>query len=354
MTKHTEEQWVGLDVSDRETTYVVLDKEGTVVSRGKVATAAPALARAFRSFARSVMVLEAGTHSPWLSRVLKGEGHRVIVANPRQVQLIARGRRKSDREDAETLARLARADERMLFAIQHRGERAQVALDLVRARDHLVGQRTATINHVRATVKAHGRRLPSCSAEVFPRKAVAALGEELSVALGPLLEEVAELTAKIRAYDRKVELLSAKEYPETGLLKQVVGVGPLTALTYVLVLEEQGRFKKSRQVGSYLGLAPRLRESGEQRPQPRISKAGDVYLRKLLVQCAHYILGPFGKASALREWGLKLAGEGNGARKKRALIAVARKLAVLMHRLWVTGEVYEPFPGGGLSRSPLE
>jgi transposase len=336
MNKHSEQRWVGLDVSDQSIEWVAVDEEGAVVDGGRFKTSAVAAEKWGREFSRSVMAIEAGTHSPWLSRVLGGLGHRVVVANPRAVQLISRGPRKSDRIDAENLARLARVDEQLLHPIVHRGERAQAHLDLVRARAHLVDQRTATINYIRATVKNHGQRLVSCDAGSFARKAAVGLPAELRLAW---------LTAAIRAYVREVRRLCKVEYPETGVLLQVQGVGELTALTFVLVVEDCGRFKTSRQVGAYVGLAPRLHESGERRPQQRISKAGDAYLRRVLIQCAHYILGPFGKPSALRTWGLKLAGEGDGARKKRALVAVARKLAVLLHHLWQTGEVYEAFPG---------
>jgi len=339
------ERAVGLDVSDRESTYVVVDAAGEVAEAGKVATTAPALEKEFRRLGQGVVALEVGPHSPWISRLLQKLGHEVVVANPRQVQLIAKGKRKNDRADAEILARLARADRMLLAPVQHRGQEAQEQLALIHARAHLVEARTATINHVRATVKAVGGRLPSCSAAAFAEKVREELPEGLRAALGPLLETVAEQTVRIRAYDRAVERLAQERYPETGALRQVPGVGTLTALTYVLTLEDRGRFAKSRQVGAYLGLVPRQRESGESKPQLHITRAGDVYLRKLLVQCAHYIMGPFGPATALRRFGERLAGSGNGARKKRALVAVARKLAVLLHRLWVTGEVYEPWHG---------
>lgn len=165
---------------------------------------------------------------------------------------------------------------------------------------------------------------------------------ELVSALGPVLETIAELTVRIRAYDRELERLCAQQYPETQRLRQVAGVGALTALAYVLVLEDPTRFARSRAVGPYLGLRPKRAESGQARPQLRISKGGDVLLRKLLVQSAHYVLGPFGPDTDLRRWGQRLAARGGKNAKKRAVIAVARKLAVLLHRLWMSGAKYEP------------
>jgi len=339
----TMKETVGLDLGDKESTFVILGKEGDVRETGKVATSCPGLRKRFGRMEGALIALEVGTHSGWVSRQLRQMGHEVIVANPRQLSLITRSLKKNDRNDAETLARLARADIGLLSPVEQRGERAQEHLAIVQARARLVEARTALVNHVRGTVKAHGERLPSCSAAAFARKAEEGIPQGLRVALLPLLEAIGWHTLQIQRYDREVERLGKEEYPESGALRQVVGVGALTALTYVLTLEEKGRFAKSRQVGAYLGLVPRQQQSGERNPQLRITHAGDRYLRTLLVQCAHYIIGPFGKDCRLRAWGLKLAGEGSGNQKKRALAAVARKLAVLLHRLWVNGEVYEPF-----------
>ena len=337
---------VGLDLGDKESTYAVLDADGEVSARGKVATTAPALEKLVRRLGQAKVVMEVGTHSPWVSRFLKEKGLTVVVANPRQLALISRSARKNDRNDAELLARLGRMDERLLSPVEHRGQEAQEHLAIIQARAQLVAQRSALVNHVRGTVKAHGERLPSSvSANAFARKMAELIPQGLRAALLPILVLIEQQTETIHHYDGEVARLAKEVYPETGALRQVVGVGGLTALAYVLTLQEKGRFKRSRQVGAYLGLVPRQQESGERRPELHVTKAGDSYLRTLLVQCAHYILGPFGPDTKLRRWGLKLAGEGSTARKKRALIAVARKLAVLLHRLWVSGEVYEPFYG---------
>ena len=160
-------------------------------------------------------------------------------------------------------------------------------------------------------------------------------------ALLPLVEAIGELTVRIAAAGREVEAL-CEAHPETAALRQVSGVGPITALTFVLTIENPGRFPQNREVGAYLGLVPRQRDSGERAPQLGIGKSGDAGLRRLLVQAAHYILGPFGPDSDLRRWGERYAGTGAGNAKKRAVVAVARRLAVLLLALWKTGEVYEP------------
>jgi transposase len=164
----------------------------------------------------------------------------------------------------------------------------------------------------------------------------------LRPALEPLLETIASMTERIREYDRELQTLASELYPETKLLQQVHGVGTLTALAFVLTLEDPSRFATSRVVGAYLGLVPGKDQSGERDPQKGISKRGNGLLRKLLVGSAHRILGPFGEDSDLRRHGLKIAERGGKNAKKRAVVAVARKLSVLLHRLWVGGEVYEP------------
>jgi transposase len=206
----------------------------------------------------------------------------------------------------------------------------------------LVDCRTQLVNHVRGAVKSFGARLPKCPARSFHKRAQEHVPEALSPALGPILEQIGSLTERIRDYDRKLETISKESYPETDLLRQVEGIGPLTALAFVLTLEDPYRFERSRSVGAYLGLVPARDQSGDRDPQKRISKEGDEMLRKLLVGSAHYILGPFGSDSDLRRHGQKIATRGGKNAKKRAAVAVARKLSVLLHRLWVTGELYDP------------
>jgi transposase len=332
----------GLDVSDRYTYVCVLNAGGQVVDEGRVPTTAEALRRRFGGLPRMRLVLETGTHSPWIGRLLEEGGHEVLVANARRLRLIAESDSKSDRTDAETLARLGRLDPALLKPIRHRGAAAQRDLAVIRARDALVQARTQLVNHVRGAVKGVGGRVPKCSTESFPTRGRVAIPEALRPALTPLLDVIATLTQEVRRYDHQVEALATTRYPETAALQQVPGVGALTSLSYVLTLEDPARFPKSRAVASYLGLRPKQRDSGERAPALRITKAGDAFVRRLLVGSAHYILGPFGPDTDLRRWGLTLAARGGKNAKKRAVIAVARKLAVLLHRLWVTGAVYEP------------
>ncbi len=333
---------IGMDLGDRSSRYCVLDEQGEVVQEGSVATTKKGLAQVFGALPHCRVALEVGTHSPWVSRRLAELGHEVIVANARRVRLITQSSRKDDRLDARTLARLVRIDPELLAPIHHRSAQAQADLMRVRARAALVEARTALVNSARGLVKSYGERLPQCGTERVSEALGAELSEPLRVALGPLLAEVETLNERIKEYDRQIEAVARERYPEVERLKQVSGVGTLIALAYVLTLEDPLRFRRSRDAGCYVGLRPKRRDSGDSSPQLRITKEGDRYLRKLLVQGAHYVLGPFGPDCDLRRWGLKLAARGGKNAKKRARVAVARKLAVLLHKLWVSGAVYEP------------
>lgn len=243
--------------------------------------------------------------------------------------------------DAEKLARLARVDPSLLAPIQHRRADTQAALSIVRSRDVLVRARSKLINSARGQVKAAGGALRKGSAETFHLREDE-LPELLESGLPPLMGACGELTAPIRHYDRVTEELCRDVYPETQPLLEVNGVGPITALTFVLVVEEPHRFASSRDVGSYLGLRPGRDQSGDIDKQLSITKAGDPLLRRLLVQCAQQILGPFGKPCDLRRLGEKLLARGGQAAHGKAVVAVARRLGVLLHRIWVTGEAYDP------------
>lgn len=333
---------MGLDLGDRYSQICVLAEDGELLEEARVRTTAAALRRRFGFEGSARVVLEAGAHSPWVSRLLEELGHEVIVANPRRLRLIYENHSKSDRVDAAYLARVGRLDPGLLAPLRHRSATTQADLVLLRSREALVRSRTALINHTRGAVKAAGGRLPRCSAVSFASKVRAHIPAELEPALLAVLETIAHLNVQIRTLELRIQEMAEERYPETQLLRQVPGVGPITAATYLLTLEDPARFPRSRAVGSYLGLRPRQKDSGSSRPQLRITKAGDEAVRRLLVGAAQYILGRFGPDSDLRRWGLRLAEQGGKAAKKRAVVAVARKLSVLLLRLWVTGEVYEP------------
>lgn len=333
---------IGMDLGDRMSRYCILDGNGETVREGSVSTTKTGMTQLYGQLTRCRIALEVGTHSPWISRLLSALGHEAIVANPRQLKLITESSRKNDRVDAEMLARLARVDPKLLRPIRHRGEEAQMDLMTIRARAALVEARTSLVNAVRGFSKTVGERLASCDTDQMGVEKMAELPAGLQNVLRPLLGQVEALTAGIKKYDREIEQIARVKYPETRLLTQVGGVGTLIALTFVLTVEDKNRFQHSRDVGCYVGLKPKQGDSGDSQPQLRITKEGDIYLRTMLVQGAQHMLSNRSVDSDLKRWGLKLAERGGKNAKKRAIVAVARKLGVLLHALWTTGEVYEP------------
>jgi transposase len=321
----------------------MLNEDGDAIETGRIQTTEAALRRHFEGEPAMRIALECGTHSPWISRLLEQLGHQVIIANTRKIRAITGSESKNDSNDAEQLARFAFCDPRLLSPIRHRSPERQQDLNLIHARSTLVRARTMIVNALRGLVKSAGGRLPACSTQGFQARVEASIPPALADVARPLLNQIAALNAGIGEMDRGIEQL-ANRYAEVKLLRTVPGVGPLIAATYVLTLDRPDAVRHSRQAGAFLGLRPRQSQSGDSDPQHRISKTGNVYLRSLLVQAAHYVLGRFGPDSELRRWGLKLASSGGKRGKKRAIVAVARKLAVILHRIWQTGNVWQPFP----------
>lgn len=333
---------IGIDVSDRYSQVCVLDSAGRIVDEPRFRTTPEDLAKQFRRRQRARIALEVGTHAAWMARLLQEWGHEVIVANARVLALIFADHTKTDRVDARKLARVARFDPALLHPIRLRRRDTQAHLAVLRSREVLVRTRTRLVNHVRGVLKSFGLRVPGTSTRTFAGRARPLVPTDLQEALAGLLHQLDLVQAQIYRCDAQVERIAREQYPETERLRQVNGVGPLTSLAFVLTLEDPARFPRSRWVAAFLGLRPRMHESGERHPPQRITKAGDAHLRGYLVNAAQYILGPFGRDSDLRRFGFRIQARGGKYAKGRAVVAVARKLAVLLHRLWVTGAPYEP------------
>jgi len=269
---------IGVDLGDRSSAYCVLNEAGEIVLEHKLATTPEAMKQVFGSMPRCRIAMETGTHSPWVSRLLAALGHEVIVGHAQKVRLITKSRRKDDRLDARTLARLARIDPELLSPVKHRSAPAQLHLAEIRARAGLVSARTALVNAARGLVKSYGERLRKCGTEQFRRETMSGLSAGLRDALEPLLQEVESLNEGIQEYDRRIAKMAKEKYPETALLKQVKGVGDLIATTYVLTVEDPHRFRKSRDAGCFVGLQPARRNSGESEPQMRISRVENHYV----------------------------------------------------------------------------
>ena len=333
---------IGLDVGDRYSRYQVLGQaDGEDAGGGRVPTTPSRLQQLFAAYPQARVVLEVGTHSRWISEIAEASCAEVLVANPRKLRFIYGNDRKSDQVDALALARVGRLDPNLLAPIRHRAESTQRDLATIRARAGLVQARTKLVNTLRGVIKSFGFRFPPMATERIGPQALEHVPGELRSQLGPLLVAIEALSGEIASYDAQIKELAAS-HPEAALLTQVHGVGALTALAFLLTIEDRDRFRSSRTVGAFFGLVPRRDQSGAVEKQLPISKAGDRMVRTLLVQCAHRILAKNGQDSDLRRAGERIASRGGATAKRRAVIAVARKLAVLMHALWRSGEVYRP------------
>lgn len=343
MTDHSE--WVmGVDLGDKMSDVCRLNPRTGEIVCSRVAMTPAKVRKHFADMERCKVVLEVGGQSRWFSEVLGSLDYEVVVTDARRNALISKSLTKNDKRDAALLAEIAVSSPRLLHPVKHRGQRAGADLAVIRARDAVVRARTMLVNTAKGMAKSFGIRLTAGCPSSLSRVGIP---EHLEPAIQPLLDQIGEMSKAIRSYDRVVAKMTEERYPETQALLKIRGVGPLTALAFVLTLEDPKRFKRSRTVGAYLGLRPRQFESGDTKKQLGITKAGDGLVRRLLVQCAHYILGPFGEDCDLRRWGETLVHRGGKSAKKRACVAVARKLAVLLHRLWVDQKPYEP-----LRRSP--
>lgn len=336
---------IGLDLGDKKHAICVLNQDGEIIDERMITNHRESLRRLSQKYPAARIACEVGSHSPWIKRFLADLEHEVFVANPRKLRAIYTSDRKSDKNDARMLAKIARMDPRLLHPVEHGTEEAQRDLLQVKLRDNLVRQRVDIIASVRFTLKSLGVALPSPNSACFAKRCRMILGERDSSLLGmvePSLQVIDMMTQKIRELERALEVLSDTKYPVTKRLRQIVGIGPITALSFVLTIEDPEMFDCPRDVGAYLGLVPKRDQSGGLDKQLRISKAGDTYLRSLLVSCAQYILGPFGPDTDLKRHGLMLAERGGGRNKRKAVVAIARKLAVLLLTLWKYERDYIP------------
>ena len=331
-------------MGNRKHEVCVIDRDAEVVEARSIGSERNALRRLAKKYPNSRVVIECGIQSPWISRFLTENRMEVIVANARKVRAIWDQDFKSDTRDAEMLARLGRADPKLLRPIRHGSEQAQKELLSIKVRDTLVRRRLDIINAIRGTLKSLGYPVSNPDAARFHKIVLEEVPAEQHSVIEPLVKVLRELSEQIKGYDKMIKQ-AAEAHPAAKHLQQIVGIGPITSLYFVHKIEDPQRFKRVRDIAPYLGLCPKRDQSGDCDKQLRITKAGDAYLRKLLISAAQYILGHFGKDCALRSFGLRLCERGGPRAKKKAMVAVARKLAVLMISLWKNGTDYQPQQG---------
>jgi transposase len=337
---------IGIDLGDIQHAICVTDNHGSIIEEKSIVNRREILEELAEQYPGALIAMEVGSHSPWISRLLAAHGADVVVANARKLRAIYTNDRKCDQLDARMLAKLVRVDPELLSPIQHGSEEAQRDFVSIKLRYTLVRQRVNVISSIRFTLKSLGIRLPAPSTPAFVKAARRYLEAndhlEYLATIEPCLKVIDELGAQIKELDKKIETAINEKYQHAQRLQQVAGVGPITALSFVLAVEDPGRFEDPRDVGAYFGLVPKRDQSGDADKQLPISKAGNKQVRQLLVQCAQYILGHHGPDSDLRWYGLRLAARGGRAAKRKAVVAVARKLSVLLLIMWRRDSDYEP------------
>lgn len=337
---------LGFDLGDRRSHYCLLDRKGREIDQAVVETTPPSLKAFFKRMKGVRLVLEMGTHACWIADLAEEVGLEVLIANPRSFELLTKSYRKTDARDCQLLADAGRMSPQLLSPIVRRPKECRVDLSALRSRKCLVECRTKLVNHVRGVLKFHALRAPSCSPESFHRKVLAVIPKELEMALLPAVQSVEFMNQQIKSLEVQTEKMAKERYPITSTFEDVAGVGTIVSSTFAMTIGDPDRFPDARTVGAYIGMVPRQQSSGDSTPELSITKAGDGEVRRTLTIASNYIMGPFGPDCDLRRFGLRMID--NGRRKgknakKRAIIAVARKLAVLLLHLWKTGAKYDPF-----------
>ena len=331
-------EYVGFDVSKEETSFCVMDEIGEILAQGRVPSSPESLFAALKehTLCPERIVLETGTLSCWLARGLRGYGLSVDVVDARQTHAVMKlQHNKTDANDAVLLAAIARSG--FYRSVSVKSEASQKQRGLIKARRHLVSQKRATENAIRGLLSAFGLRFPKGSGKLAGRVRLALQDRpDLAPIIEPLLASAAALKAQIKRLDKDV-IDAAKASPAAWLLMTVPGVGPITALAFAATIDEPGRFATSRDVGAYLGLTSRRNQSGEMDYSGRISKFGDALLRSLLYEAANSLLTVVRKAHPLKDWARRIKKRRS---HKKACVALARKLAVIMHRMLVSGEAF--------------
>lgn len=330
--------YVGIDVANKASAICVIDEQGEVVRRAEVATEVYELNKTLAGLDEARVVIESCPLAEWLAEVVEAGGHEAVIIDARAARHLVSSKKKTDARDAHTLAQLARTG--WYNAVHRKSREARLLRSQLQARQGLVRTRKAMDSQVRGLLRAQGLRLGRVSAGEFAERVRALAGERvpgLLPYLEPLLSLYEQALVEARRLKRELERGSRREALRRRL-QSVPGVGPLVSQVYVATVDEPGRFEHAEQVADYAGLTPRVSQSGESCYRGRITKEGDQLLRWHLVEAAHVLL-THGRDCRLKRWGLALQRR-KGAGKAR--VAVARKLAILLWRLWMTGERFEP------------
>jgi transposase len=332
-------QYVGLDVSQKTTAICVVDAAGRRLWRGQCASVPERIEQTVRREAGddARIGIETGPMTPWLVHELRGRGLEVACLDARHARAALKMQlNKTDQNDAEGLAQIMRTG--WYRSVHVKSMEAHRARALLGARTQLVGMTTRLSNHIRGVLKTFGMLPGTMRGLPFERRVEALLADRSDVApiVRPMLAAWRQLREQIATFDKVVRVL-VRASPTCRLLMSVPGIGAVSVLAYVSTVEDPGRFARSRTIGAHLGLTPRQYQSGEVDRSGRISRCGDTLARTLLYEAAVVILHRVKRASSLKDWALAIA-KRSGMGKAR--VALARKLSVILHSVWRSGEPF--------------
>lgn len=327
----------GIDLASKSSAICILGSNGEILFEGACPTDEDGFRQALKSWRTLHCVIEASPLSEWVARMLESLGHEVVVIDPRRAKAIITSKKKTDKLDARNLARMGRTG--WYTQVHRKTEEARLLRSHLKARKGLIDAQRQQNNRIRGLLRAHGIKVGQVSSGRFEGhvdKLVRRKCPALITAIRPLLDLWVSIRESLTVMTKGVKQM-AKQDATCQLLMSAPGVGPMVASAYVATIDDPSRFRRGAQVAAYLGLVPSIIQSGESEYRGRITKEGDRLLRWLLVEAAHVLLTRSGTDSALKRWGKRLEKREGSSKAK---VAVARKLAIVLHRIWLTGEPY--------------
>lgn len=336
---------IGLDLGNTFNKAVGLDAGGNVVLREDLRNDAATMKAFFEAHRGATVAMETGTHCRWIAALAAECGCHPVVGNARKLRLISESSRKNDWADAQKLARLCRSDRSLLHPVELHDDRHHRLYQLLRQRDALVSMRTALVNQLRGFAKAGGTMLPRCDARSF-LSLRDSMPPEFLRDFKPLLKTLEDLAKRIAAAEAILAEFVRRHFRKTDeLLQTVPGVGPVASAAFIALVPDPGRFKSAREAGPYFGLVPKQDQSGDGDRPCRITHEGSSFMRKTLVNAANALLRKSARDTALKRFGERLGRRGQGkVVRRKAKVALARKLAVTMLAMARSGEDYRDAP----------
>lgn len=332
--------YCGIDLASKSSDICIVNQKGKALRRKAIDTEASDIGKALEGFGVLEVIIEASPLAESVARIVEELGHIPIIIDARAAKNLMCAMKKTDRRDAQTLAEIGRCG--WYVEVHRKSETAREMRSILQARQALLKSNKALGSSIRGLLRSHGIRLGEVSKGRFVEQVKKVTEQEVPGLFSALcgLLDAWTVTRERAEQLRKAMVAQCRQDEVSSYLESVPGIGQLISTAYRATIDDPERFKREEEVGDYLGLAPRIYQSGEVEYRGRITKQGDALLRSLLVEGAHVLLTK-GKDCALKRWGLSLEKRKGSAKAK---VAVARKLAILLWRLWKDKKMFVAFP----------